>query len=408
MPKAFSLFSVVGIEIEYMIVDKITLTVQAKSDELLRALAHDEQVNEVSIGDIAVSNELVMHVIELKNDGPRSPNDPISNHFYDAILKLQPLLDARHLCLLPTGAHPWMNPHRETVRWPHGNHDIYRQYDAIFDCKGHGWANLQSMHVNLPFANDEEFGALHNTTRLLLPLLPALAASTPFLDGKPTTLLDSRLSFYESNQRKIPSIAGQIIPEFVQTKAAYHDEILTPMYRDIAPYDPKAILQEEWLNSRGAMAKFDYGALEIRIIDSQECVKSDIAIARAIHAILKSWCESGYYPIPPNIETRALKMIYDQAIHQGLATVIESSTILEAWQLPKRIMTTREVWSHLIERVSHDLTHDDQHALEHILRHGNLSERLLKACRYDYTHTTLAHVYHRLAQCLLTNTPFTP
>ncbi|HAL85576.1 MAG TPA: hypothetical protein DCM31_01010, partial [Deferribacteraceae bacterium] len=37
------------------------------------------------------------------------------------------------------------------------------------------------------------------------------------------------------------------------------------MYRDIAPYDPECILQEEWLNSRGAIARFDRKAIEIRL-----------------------------------------------------------------------------------------------------------------------------------------------
>ena len=89
-----------------------------------------------------------------------------------------------------------MNPLTETKRWPHGNRSVYRQYDAIFNCQGHGWGNLQCMHINLPFANDEEFCQLHNSIRLILPLLPALAASTPFLDGQKTGYKDSRLCFY--------------------------------------------------------------------------------------------------------------------------------------------------------------------------------------------------------------------
>ena len=77
---------------------------------------------------------------------------------------------ARHgAMLLPGGAHPWMDPGREMVLWPHDAHEIYDLYNTIFDCRGHGWANLQSAHLNLPFAGDDEFARLHTAIRLLLP-----------------------------------------------------------------------------------------------------------------------------------------------------------------------------------------------------------------------------------------------
>ena len=236
----YSIFSVLGIEIEYMLVDSDSLNVQPKSDQLLKTLA-GHQTNEVELGDIAISNELVMHVLELKNNGPRPPTDPIAKQFQQAILDIQPMLQEHHLQLLPTGAHPWMNPLTETIRWPHGNKSIYQQYDTIFNCQGHGWSNLQSMHINLPFANDEEFAQLHSLVRILLPLLPALAASTPIIDKKLTGFQDTRLVFYEKNQQKIPSISGDIIPEFVTSESQYRDEILAPMYRDISPFDPKGL-----------------------------------------------------------------------------------------------------------------------------------------------------------------------
>src|SRR5580704_6038393 len=174
----FPILSVLGIEIEYMLVDKESLDIRPQSDVILSALA-GELTNEVKLGDIAISNELVMHVLELKNNGPKPPTEPIHEYFQNTILNLQPMLEEHHLLFLPTGAHPWMNPHTETVRWPHDRHAIYKQFDTIFNCQGHGWANLQSMHVNLPYANQQEFSQLHNLIRLILPLLPGLAASSP-------------------------------------------------------------------------------------------------------------------------------------------------------------------------------------------------------------------------------------
>ena len=408
----FPIFSVLGIEIEYMLVDKDSLNVQPKSDLILSALTGGQLVNEVVIDEIGISNELVMHVLEFKNNGPKPLDAPFNQHFQNTILKLQPVLEQHNLMLLPTGAHPWMNPHKETVRWPHGSNAIYKQFDSIFDCKGHGWANLQSMHVNLPYSNQEEFCQLHNVIRLILPMLPALAASSPILDGKATGLLDSRLYFYSRNQQRIPSISGDIIPDFIITEDEYLEKILEPMYRDISPFDPDGILQHQWLNSRAAIPKLDHKAIEIRILDSQECVEADIAIAKVIHAILQYWQKASNYYLYKPCDTKRLKQVFDQTIEQGLAVKIDDSELMDQWQLPHRTMPLREIWSQLIERVSSELEHKEQLALELILSHGNLSERILRTAGKDKDKNIdkklLQRVYHQLAHCLLSNQQFIP
>lgn len=401
----YSLFSVVGIEIEYMLVDKESLRVQPKSDRILRQLAGD-LVNEAELGDIAISNELVMHVLELKNNGPASLDEAIAEQFQKTIHQLQPVLAQENLLLLPTGAHPWMNPTTETERWPYGNHDIYHQYDKIFNCEGHGWSNLQSMHVNLPFANDQEFFQLHSAIRLILPLLPALAASTPFLEGLSTGMLDSRLHFYGLNQQKIPAISGAIIPEFVRSPSDYQQTILEPMYQAILPYDPDKLLQHEWLNSRAAIPKFDYKAIEIRIIDTQECVNSDIAIARVIIAILQHWLSQSTYFLDKPCATTHLKSVYDQTIVSGMDVEINDQELCRQWQLKKGIRSCHDVWAQLIEQVSGDLDQNSQLALEHILSQGNLSERLLRVCGKKPSQDKLWHNYQKLGYCLEHNQMF--
>lgn len=401
----YHLFSVQGIEIEYMLVDKDSLDVMPYSDKILKSLAGNH-VNETTLGEVGLSNELVMHVLELKNAEPKPPTPQVAQQFQQTILELQPILQDLNLKLLPTGAHPWMNPQTETHRWPYGNKAIYNQYNTIFNCEGHGWSNLQSMHVNLPFANDDEFNRLHNSIRLILPLLPALAASTPILDGKATGVLDSRLMFYEKNQQKIPSISGKIIPEFITSKAQYEQEILQPMYEAIKPYDPQGILQYEWLNSRGAIAKFDYMAIEIRILDSQECVNADLAIAHLIHAVLQSWLEQGPISLENSGSLQELKNIYDQSLHQGLDVIVDDKSILSSWQLPQRAMRLRDVWALLIERVSPSLDSTTQHVLEHILHEGNLSERILRSCQGDFSKSNLKRIYNKLGDSLLINELF--
>jgi gamma-glutamyl:cysteine ligase YbdK (ATP-grasp superfamily) len=403
----YSLFTVVGIEIEYMLVDKVSLNIVPKSDLILQELA-GEIVNEVSLGDIAVSNELVLHVLELKNSEPRSFSEPLGNYFQKTIENLNEILAKQQLQLLPTGAHPWMDPFKETKRWPHGNREIYQQFDTIFNCEGHGWSNLQSMHINLPFANDNEFNQLHNAIRLLLPLLPALAASTPFLESRSTGVQDTRLDFYGSNQRKIPSISGSIIPDFISSEAEYKQNILMPMYQDIHPYDPEGVLQYEWLNSRAAIPKFDYKAIEIRILDTQECVNADIAIAKAVFYILKYWIENSNYFLENPYSTNLLKALYEQTKVNGLSVAIEDKELLKQWQVKRPAKNCLEVWAQLIEQVSNQLDTTSQRALEYILSQGNLSERLLKASGLNLDKNTLLSIYRQLGHCLLTNQQFSP
>ena len=59
-------------------------------------------------------------------------------------------------------------------------------------------------------------------------------------------------------------MAGRVIPEPVFDKKSYEEQIFQRIYADIAPHDPQGILQHEWLNSRGAIARFDRNAIEIR------------------------------------------------------------------------------------------------------------------------------------------------
>ena len=57
--------------------------------------------------------------------------------------------------LVGSGAHPFFDPATETVIWPNEYTEVYRTYDRIFGVRGHGWSNLQSTHLNLPFAGDD-------------------------------------------------------------------------------------------------------------------------------------------------------------------------------------------------------------------------------------------------------------
>ncbi len=91
MSQTLGLFEGYGIEMEYMIVDRKTLQVKPICDQLIEALS-GEVVNEISLGRINVSNELVLHVVEFKGNGPQKDLVRLSRSFQSEIQKLNQLL----------------------------------------------------------------------------------------------------------------------------------------------------------------------------------------------------------------------------------------------------------------------------------------------------------------------------
>ena len=254
-PQSLPVFSACGIELEYAIVARDSLEVLPVADALLHAFA-GRPASSFNEGMLGWSNELVPHVIELKcvEPVPAPALEALATGFQSEIGRAGRALRAMNAQLMPAGMHPWMNPRRETRLWTLDGRDIYEAYDRIFDCRRHGFANLQSMHINLPFSGDEQFERLHAAVRLLLPFIPALAASSPLAEGRPSGWLDYRLEVYRTNAGGLPTICGEIVPGYRRKRRAqYESDVFAPMYREIAPLDPTGLLQHEWLNSRGAI-----------------------------------------------------------------------------------------------------------------------------------------------------------
>ncbi len=410
-PSRLHLFQAFGIELEYMLVDKTTLAIKPITDELLK---HElgNYGSDYENGIVTWSNELVLHVIELKSTKPEFNFNALENGFADNVKKINAILDTWNTMLMPTAAHPLMNPVAETKLWPHDSNEVYEIYDRIFDSKGHGWSNLQSTHLNLPFYDDEEFAKLHAAVRIVLPLLPALCASSPILDGKITGKLDTRLEFYKTNQSRIPSITGRVIPEGVFSKRNYINTIYEKIKMDIAPHDPENVLDPVWVNSRGAIPRFDRGSIEIRIMDIQECPSADMAIITLVIDLLQALVSEKFAPMEQQvkIKTDALVSIFDQCLIIGRETMISSEEYLKLFDIEKPL-TVGELWGVILARLivftpSLKKWHDAQ--LNIILNEGSLSERILKALGNDHSEDNIKKVYRQLSGCLEQNKMFIP
>ena len=344
------LFEAFGVEIEYMIVDARTLDVRPVTDRVLEAVA-GEIVSDVEAGDITWSNELSAHVIELKTTEPARSLAPLPAEFQESVRRINAILEPMGARLLPSGMHPWMDPSREMVVWPHDYSEVYEAFHRIFDCRGHGWANLQAVHLNLPFANDREFARLHAAIRVLLPILPALAASSPLFEGRLSEHLDTRLDVYRNNCRRVPLATGRVIPEPVFSEAGYHERILEPLFAAIAPHDPEAILQEEWLNAQGAIARFERNTIEVRVLDVQECPQADIAVCALVADVVEGLA-GGRWGDPSQLESwnvEPLAEIFFATVRDADETVIRDVDYLRLFAVDgPGPLSAGELWRQLV------------------------------------------------------------
>ncbi len=401
----YHLFDAAGIELEYMIVDKRTLNPRPIADRIL--IKGGKVVDEVEDGRIAWSNELALHVIELKTNGPRRKLEGCADDFHKSLQKINKMIRKGGARLMPTAAHPWMHP-SDSKLWPHDNKEIYEKFHEIFDCSGHGWTNLQSMHVNLPFHDDAEFERLHAAIRLVLPILPGLAASSPVLDGKMTNLLDSRLETYRHNCSRIPSVTGSVIPETAHSRAEYEENILQVMYEDIKEFDKGGILQFEWLNARGAIARFDRNTVEIRVIDVQECPQADVAIVAIVVEAVKAIAEGRWLPLEKQhlFGVEKLASIFEQAIIYADETAIPDKRYLACFGLAHPC-TARDVWRHLAAELL-PARSPYRTQIDFILEHGVLARRIRNALGESPSRKELMEVYGQLCDCLEKGEQFLP
>lgn len=406
----YKLWQKYGIEMEYMIVDRDTLDVLPRADVPLGQNKNGEQLSDVEHGPIGLSNELVSHVLELKCANPVDSLKNLGKTFHKEVLVANEKLKSINAMLLPSAAHPFMDPATMQL-WPYDCNEIYETYDRIFNCKGHGWANLQSTHINLSFNGDEEFGKLHAAIRALLPLIPAIAASSPFLDGEYCGYLDGRIETYRHNQDRVPSIAGLVIPEAAFTYDEYNQQIFEKVKADIAPYDTEHLLNHFFLNSRGAIARFDRGAVEIRLVDIQECPDADIAIAEWEVAALKglvegAFCGASLDAISKKVralDTASLAKILLDTTRFAEKTIIRDKAFLNVWGIDASEITAGEIVQHIFQVVKGKISSHSQELLRKMFHRGTLASALVKNVGADPGHDDFVWEYGRLARCLAEN-----
>jgi hypothetical protein len=239
-----------------------------------------------------------------------------------------------------------------------------------------------------------------------------------------TGLLDHRLEVYRTNSRRFASITGAVIPEPVTTRADYQRQIFAPMMRDVAPLDPDGVLEEEFLNARGAIARFERGSIEIRLLDVQEAPRADLAVVAAVVGVLKMLVEEHFGPWEEQTRwpTETLARLLLQAMRTAERAVVDDRALLAAFGFdpvghrPGEGVTLAELWRHLIDRGLAAGTLDASWAdpLAVILDHGPLARRMVRALDNPdaipgpVAPEAIAELYGRLADCLARGEMFVP
>ncbi|UCF20774.1 MAG: hypothetical protein JSU87_05030 [Gemmatimonadota bacterium] len=408
----YGLFDVVGIELEYVVVDE-DLKPRCLLEDAFRGV-HGHPTSEIQRGDIGFSNELAAHVFEIKNREPQGSLAVAEAQLVEGLGFFAEVLRERFGArLLPTGMHPFMRP-SDTKLWQRANRAIYETYARIFSIQAHGWLNVQASHVNLPFGSEAETVLLHNATACLLPYLPALAASSPVYEGEIGPSVDNRLEFYKTNQRAIPVITGRVIPEYITSYADYRRNVFRPIRESLDGHLGADRLRPEWVNSRGAIMRFSRRALEIKVLDVQECVKADIAIAVFIRGALRYLTRrlrAGTLRLP---EHGMLVEDLDSVIRDGTQARVHAAHLRPPSMKELGSTTARSVLGDLLEQVPAEIAADELPYLTLVadrIQRGSLSERI----RYRLSKRTgrgvalplaIREVYTELMNCLQRNSPW--
>jgi len=309
---------VLGPEHEFSLVDE-NLHPLPIVDMVIKEL-NGRIANYARLKSFTFGKELQSHVAEFKANMPFYSPKTFEENMQKAVLEIADFIERKHDAqLLGTGMHPLLRLEEAKV-WSHRDRKIYEALSRVFNFFQHGWLNIQAFQLNLSYGNEKEAMQLHNALTNLLPYVPAISASSPVYESKISEYADSRLYFYRINQKEIPSITGNIIPEYVNSFKEYRQMTINKYTEELQKFNaPEGLLNKEWLNSRGAVFRFDRKAIEIRVMDEQECIKADVALSCFIRASLRGMFSQRMPYLPREVLIKDLNSI----IKDGLEAKVQ-------------------------------------------------------------------------------------
>ncbi len=368
------------------------------SSQIIKACA-GQIVDVVYLQKFAFGKEAALHQIEIKTVEPFKSPEKFEETMHDSVLTILELLRAKfNAQLLGTGMHPTLQLEDTTI-WPHTCQDIYNEYGKLFNLKSHGWRNIQSFQLNLPYYNEPWAIAIYNSLAHLCSYLPAISASSPIIESELSPNIDSRLYHYKMKTKEIPSIAGDIIPRRIFSFNQLRNDVFDKYSMDLAEAGAtEKIRQSEWMDQRGIIIKPSRSAIEVRVMDEQECIKSDVALSCFIRSAVRGLIDINCHP-----SHNVLVNDYNSIVANGLAAKV----------LHPQGKTARDVCKYFLGIATEYASKDEKRYLWVVkkrIEEGNLSEiirsRVIDKSRKTSQDDAILSIYLQLGKALLKNQPY--
>jgi gamma-glutamyl:cysteine ligase YbdK (ATP-grasp superfamily) len=356
--------------------------------------------NFVELPEFTFGKEMQLHVIEIKGNQPFQSPVEFDEIMQNGVSHLSDFVKKKFgASLLGTGMHPLLCLN-ETGIWPHYHRKIYQEYGRIFNLKQHGWLNIQSFHLNLSYQKEKDGVLLHNLLTNICPYLPAISSASPIYEGRIHPAVDNRLRFYRENQLEVPSVSGKIVPEYISSFNDYRKNVIGKYSSDLAKAGASnALLLKEWVNSRGVIFRFDRRALEVRVMDEQECIKSDVALSCFVRACLRGLLIREAELLPNELLVNDFNVV----INDGLNAKVQHPQGQTARQVCNYLY--RIAWEHAQDEEKKYLS-----IIEKRIENGSISDlirrNVSKKLRDSDSREAIIDVYSTLIKCLATNQPY--
>jgi carboxylate-amine ligase len=242
----------VGIEEEFSILHPDTLDLVPRFEEL-RAAAEDDRLLSESI-----TGELIASEIEIISGIGGDLGDALARQ-HDRRGRLFSLAESRGAALGATGTHPWADYRKQPII----DTEHYRRVED--GLKYVAWRNNTfSLHVHLGVRHADRAVRVCDRLRPVLPLLLAISANSPYLDGRDTGLHSART---QSFTKSFPRCG---VPDAFGGWLAYRSYIEFLIHtRSIVEFT------QVWWSVR---PHFSFGTVEVRICDAQATAQESDAL----------------------------------------------------------------------------------------------------------------------------------
>jgi glutamate---cysteine ligase / carboxylate-amine ligase len=250
----------VGIEEEFSILDPETLDLAPRFEQLWAAAQADEVLRE------SITGELISSEIEIISGSGEDMQDALTRQ-RERRRRLFALASAEGAALGATGTHPWADYREQPII----DTEHYRRVER--DLKYVAWRNNTfSLHVHVGMRDIDRAVRVCDRLRPVLPLLLAISANSPYLDGRDSGLHSART---QSFTRSFPRCG---VPDPFGGWRAYREYIeFLKRTRSIVEFT------QVWWSVR---PHFSFGTVEVRICDAQSTAQESEALASLMVACI--------------------------------------------------------------------------------------------------------------------------